>query len=317
MIKKYFRKSNTPLNHAEHHHSRNPQHHKDQQQIVQPLAKWIFYLLAGTLLLSVVGFISVWSFHSETKFNSEIFISGLLVGIVAQMVDGALGMAYGVTATTFLLSIGFSPAIASGSIHIAEIFTTGASGLSHWQMGNINKKLFRGLIIPGIIGGLTGVFLITNIDGQVIRPWISGYLLIMGLYVFIKAFKTIAFHPTIRNRKIFPLAFFGGFIDSIGGGGWGPVVTSTLLGSGHEPKKTIGSVNSAEFFVTFSTGVSFAILIGVSYWEVIAGLIVGGIVAAPVAAKITSKLPTKFLMIFVGVLIMMLSSINIYKALIN
>jgi uncharacterized membrane protein YfcA len=298
-----------------HHHKKSHHDHNDHEP--KPLAKWLFYLLAGSLLLGAIGFIATWSLTSTTKFNSDIFISGLLVGVVAQIVDGALGMAYGITATTFLLSSGFSPAIASASVHISEIFTTGASGLSHWQMGNINKKLFRALIFPGVVGGLTGVFLITTIDAAVIRPWIAIYLLIMGFYVFIKAFKIVAFNTDVKKRKVFSLAFFGGFIDSLGGGGWGSVVSSNLLGSGHEPKKTIGSVNAAEFFLTVSTGTSFAILIGVSYWEVVAGLIVGGIIAAPIAAKITSKLPTKFLMIFVGCLIMLLSCINIYKYLLT
>lgn len=281
------------------------------------VSSWIFYLLAGGLVLTAVGFIATWSLNSETKFNSDIFISGLMVGLVAQIVDGALGMAYGITATTFLLSSGYSPAIASASVHIAEIFTTGASGLSHWQMGNVNKKLFRALIFPGIIGGITGVFLITHMDASVVRPWIAIYLLVMGFYVFIKAFKIVTFKSDVKKRKIFSLAFFGGFIDSLGGGGWGSVVSSNLLGSGHEPRKTIGSVNSAEFFLTASTGASFAVLIGISYWEIIAGLIVGGIIAAPIAAKITAKLPVKFLMIFVGAMIMMLSSINIYKYLLS
>lgn len=278
------------------------------------LTSWIFYLLFGALMLGAIGFIATWSLNSEAKFNNNIFISALLIGIAAQMVDGALGMAYGITATTFLLANGFSPAIASAAIHTSEVFTTGASGLSHWRMGNINKKLFRSLLFPGVIGGLVGVFLITNIDGNAIKPWISGYLLLMGFYVFIKAFKKFSItNKEIKKRKIIPLALFGGFVDSIGGGGWGPVVTSNLLGSGHEPKKTIGSVNAAEFFLTISTATSFALLIGISYIEVIAGLIVGGIIAAPIAAKITAKLPTKFLLIFVGALIMTLSAVNIYK----
>jgi uncharacterized membrane protein YfcA len=284
---------------------------KNKEQ--ESLSNWIFYILAGSLVLAAVGFIATWSLNSDSKFNSDIFLSALMVGLVAQIVDGALGMAYGITATTFLLSSGYSPAIASASVHIAEIFTTGASGLSHWKIGNVNKKLFRALIFPGVIGGITGVFLITHMDASVVRPWIAIYLLIMGFYVFIKAFKVVAFKSDVKKRKIFSLAFFGGFIDSLGGGGWGSVVSSNLLGSGHEPRKTIGSVNAAEFFLTMSTGASFAFLIGISYWEIIAGLIVGGIVAAPIAAKITSKLPVKFLMVFVGLMIMMLSCINIYK----
>lgn len=279
------------------------------------LAQWMFYILTALLLLVAAGFIFFWSSQSQDAFNRDAFISALLVGIAAQMVDGALGMAYGVTASTFLLSMGISPAVASGSVHIAEVFTTGASGLSHWRAGNVNKKLFNALIIPGVIGGVAGVLLITSVDGSAIKPWISGYLLIMGCYIFLKAFKISAFNAIISRKKVTPLAFLGGFVDAIGGGGWGPVVTSTLLGSGHEPKKTIGSVNSAEFFITVATGFSFAVLIGVSHWEIVAGLILGGMVTAPVAAKVTSKLPVKFLMIFVGSLIFLISALNLYKSL--
>ena len=288
-----------------------------QQENYHPkLGKWGFYLLTAALFLAAAGFILMWHLNSEAEFNRSIFISGLIVGVVAQMVDGALGMAYGITATTFLLSQGIPPAIATGSVHIAEIFTTGASGLSHWKMGNVNKKLLHALIIPGIIGGVVGALLITNIDGKTIRPWVAAYLLVMGLYILLKAFKKISLQTLINRKKVSSLALAGGFVDAVGGGGWGPVVTTTLLGSGHEPKGTIGSVNAAEFFVTSATGFSFAVLIGVSHWEVVAGLIVGGLIAAPLSAKILSKIPVKFLMILVGLLIVSLSIFNIYKSLI-
>jgi uncharacterized protein len=275
---------------------------------------YFFYILAIVLIAIVVTIISLWSINSADAFDYHIFINGMLIGIFAQMIDGALGMAYGITTTTFLLSTGISPAVATGSTHIAEIFTTGASGLSHWKMGNVNKKLLKALIIPGIIGGVSGAFLITSIDGKMIRPWISGYLLFMGGYILLKAFKKVSFNSIISRKKITPLALFGGFIDSIGGGGWGPVVTSTLLGSGHEPKKTIGSVNAAEFFITIATGFSFSLLIGITQFEIVAGLIIGGITVAPLAAKLTSKLSVKILMILVGILIMFLSSYNIYNS---
>lgn len=272
-------------------------------------------ILYAVLILLALGCIFFW-FSSSREFDSMIFLSALTVGVLAQTVDGALGMAYGVTATTFLLSSGVSPALASGSVHIAETFTTGASGLSHFRLGNFDKKLFKALIIPGIIGGVTGAFLLTGIDGNVVRPWISGYLLIMGCYIFLKAFKKVFFfNAKVKNKKVMPLALFGGFVDSVGGGGWGPVVTTTLISSGHEPKKTIGSVNAAEFFVTLSTGFSFALLIGVSNWEIIAGLILGGLFAAPIAAKITAKLPVKFLLVFVGTLIILTSAFNLYNSL--
>lgn len=270
-----------------------------------------FLTLFLILILIFTGFF--WFIQKTQDINYADFLNGFIVGIIAQTIDGAIGMAYGITATTFLLSQGVSPAIASSSIHISEIFTTGASGLSHWRLNNIDKKLFLNLVFPGIIGGLVGVLILTNIDGKILKPWISLYLLLMGLYIILKAFKKNIFNGKINAKKITPLAFTGGAVDAIGGGGWGPVVTTTLLSSGHEPKTTIGSVNSAEFFITTATGLSFAIFIGVSNPEIIFGLIAGGLLIAPFAAKITTKLPTKLLMFIVGILITSLSLITVIK----
>jgi uncharacterized membrane protein YfcA len=270
-----------------------------------------FLTLFLILILIFTGLF--WFIQKTQTFNYSEFLNGFIIGIIAQAIDGAIGMAYGVTATTFLLSQGVSPAIASSSIHISEIFTTGASGLSHWRLNNIDKKLFLNLVFPGIIGGLIGVLILTNIDGNLLKPWISLYLVIMGIYIILKAFKKKIFTGKISAKKITPLAFVGGMVDAVGGGGWGPVVTTTLLSSGHEPKTTIGSVNSAEFFITTATGLSFAIFIGISNPEIIFGLILGGVLIAPFAAKITTKLPTKLLMFIVGTLITSLSLITVIK----
>ncbi len=274
----------------------------------------IFYILASCLVVFAATFILISLYQNEGNFDRSNFVKGFLIGIFAQCVDGAMGMAYGVSASTLLLANGISPAVATASIHISEIFTTGASGLSHWKMGNVSAKLFRNLIVPGVVGGLIGVYIITSIDAEVIKPIVSIYLMLMGFYIFVKAFKKITFNAIVKKKKIIPLAFVGGFVDSVGGGGWGPVVTTTLLGSGHEPKKAIGTVNASEFFITVATGFSFAMLIGVSYWEIIAGLMISGIMVAPFAAKILSKIPTKPLMAFVGCLIIFLSAHNIYKS---
>jgi uncharacterized membrane protein YfcA len=269
--------------------------------------------LALLLLTALIILSSCWFIYSTETINYSNFLNGFIIGIIAQTIDGSIGMAYGITATTFLLSQGASPAMASSSIHISEIFTTGASGLSHWRLNNIDKKLFLNLVFPGIFGGLIGVLILTNIDGKILKPWISLYLLIMGIYIILKAFKKNIFKTTLNSKKITPLAFAGGMVDAVGGGGWGPVVTTTLLSSGHEPKKTIGSVNSAEFFITTSTGLSFAIFVGVSNPETIFGLIAGGVLIAPFAAKITTKLPTKLIMFIVGILISSLSLITVSK----
>lgn len=265
------------------------------------------------LSISVLLICTLLYLKKNGDINFQTLTMAFLVGIIAQMIDGAIGMAYGITATTFLLTQGISPAIASSSIHIAEIFTTGASGLSHWRLNNIDKKLFLSLVFPGVIGGIFGVIILSNIDGKIIKPWISVYLVIMGFYIIIKAIKKKVFVAKISAKKVGPLAFFGGTLDAVGGGGWGPVVTSSLLSSGHEPKKTIGSVNSAEFFITTTIGFSFVFLMGVNHPEIIAGLILGGIISAPFAAKITTKLSSKLLMTLVGFVIILLSLISILK----
>ena len=270
-------------------------------------------LLIIFLLIAVILTCFLLYFNKKGGVDIENLSMAFLVGVVAQMIDGAIGMAYGITATTFLLTQGISPAVASASVHIAEIFTTGASGLSHWRLKNIDKKLFLSLVFPGVIGGIFGAVILCNVDGNIIKPWISAYLIIMGLFIIFKSIKGKVFVGKVSVKKTSPLAFVGGSLDAIGGGGWGPVVTSTLLSSGHEPKKAIGSVNSAEFFVTTAIGFSFAILTGINQPEIIAGLILGGIISAPFAAKITTKLSTKLLMIMVGIVIIILSAISILK----
>ena len=244
--------------------------------------------------------------------SSRGFWTAAGVGLLAQMVDGALGMAYGVTSTTFLLSTGVPPAAASASVHIAEIFTTGFSGFSHWKLGNVNKSLFKRLLIPGVIGGLIGAYLVTSLDGDMLRPWIAAYLVVIGIFIISKAFRPIHIR-TEPPTYVAPLAVTGGFVDAIGGGGWGPVVTTSLLGSGQDPRTTIGSVNAAEFFLAISTGLSFAMLGGLTHWTTIAGLVLGGLFAAPFAAVLVRYLPTRALLIIVGLLITSLSVWNLTK----
>lgn len=246
--------------------------------------------------------------------QSRGFWTAAAVGLAAQIVDGALGMAYGVTSTTFLLSTGVPPAAASASVHIAEIFTTGFSGLSHWKLGNVNKALFKRLVIPGVIGAVVGAYIVTSIDGNTLKPWISGYLLLIGLYILSKVWGQLRVN-TDPPKYVAPLALTGGFVDAVGGGGWGPVVTTSLLGSGQDPRTTIGSVNAAEFFLAIAGGISFAILGGFTHWTVIAGLVFGGLFAAPFAALLTKHAPAKLLLVIVGVLISSLSAYNLAKVL--
>ena len=242
----------------------------------------------------------------------------VLVGFIAQMIDGALGMAYGVSSNTFLLSLGIPPAAASASVHMAEVVTTGISGYSHWRLGNVDWKLVRRLLIPGVIGGVIGAYLLTSIDGNVIKPFIALYLLIMGGVIIYKAFKIKPREKREGNHgpRVSGLGLIGGFCDAIGGGGWGPVVTSTLVATGKHPRMTIGSVNFSEFFVTFSESVMFVLALSFTqYWQIILGLLIGGAIAAPLAAILAQKLPIKTLMIIVGILIIVLSIRTIFLAL--
>jgi len=233
----------------------------------------------------------------------------IIVGFLAQMVDGALGMAYGVISNSLLLSVGVPPAISSASVHFAEIFTTLISGVSHFRLGNVEKNLFKKLLIPGIIGGVIGAYILSNLDGDKVKPFIGIYLLIMGLRIL---FKAINFHKKseekiTKRRHYSILGLLGGFFDAIGGGGWGPIVTSTLVSDGKNPRKTIGSVNAAEFFVTVSEVIAFIALLSQFNWSVIVGLIIGGGLAAPIAALVTKKIPAKALMVSLGGVITILS----------
>jgi uncharacterized membrane protein YfcA len=227
------------------------------------------------------------------------------VGFAAQLVDGALGMAYGITATSVLLSMGVTPAVASASVHAAEVFTTGVSGLAHWRFGNVDRDLLWQLALPGMVGGATGALLLSTIPGERIRPVVSVYLLVMGGVILWRAMRIEA--EIDRSPKSPPLlGLVGGFVDAVGGGGWGPVVASTLLSNGTAPRDAIGSVSAAEFLVTSIVSATFIVAIGLELWPIIAGLILGGALAAPFAAYATQKLPDRPLMILVAMVVILL-----------
>ncbi|MGE0023944.1 MAG: sulfite exporter TauE/SafE family protein [Hyphomicrobium sp.] len=238
----------------------------------------------------------------------------VVIGFVAQMIDGAIGMAYGVTATSVLLSTGVPPATASACVHAAETFTTGASGLAHWKLGNVDRQLLWRLALPGAIGGAIGAYALSELDGDMLKPYISAYLLLLGLVII---WKALAKRPldAPQPRSVAPLGFFGGLLDAIGGGGWGPIVTSSLLGQGATPRYAIGSVNLAEFFVTLTISATFLITVGLSLWPIITGLIIGGVIAAPFAALAAKHVPAKMLMLAVGCVVIGLSVNTLLKAL--
>lgn len=238
----------------------------------------------------------------------------IIAGFLAQMIDGCIGMAYGVSSTSLLLSFGVPPAAASASVHTAEVFTTFISGISHYTLKNIDKKLFSSLVIPGVLGGIVGAYILTNIDTTIIEPIINVYLIAMGIRIIWKALNKSSEKAAkkLENIKLYILGVAGGFLDAIGGGGWGPVVTTTLVADGNTPRYVIGSVNASEFFITFAQAVTFITAIGLGeYWKIILGLAIGGVLAAPFAAFLVRKISPKAMMFAVGIVVAALNIRNI------
>ncbi|MDF2637857.1 MAG: rane protein [Novosphingobium lindaniclasticum] len=239
----------------------------------------------------------------------------IIVGFAAQVIDGALGMAFGVISQTMLVSVlGVAPAAASATTHLVEIFTTGASGASHIVHRNVDWGLFKRLVPFGVAGGVTGAYLLSNIDASVARPYIMLYLTGIGFYLLVKAIRMSK--PRFEDpRTTRPLAAVGGFLDAAGGGGWGPVVTSNLLIQGGDPAKVIGTVNTAEFLLALTISISFIATLGVSAFGVATlGMIIGGVVAAPFGAYLAKRIPPRVLLFAVALVLIATSLFSIFKA---
>jgi uncharacterized protein len=244
------------------------------------------------------------------------FVLFLLVGFVAQMVDGALGMAYGVISSTTLLAFGVSPAHASAAVHAAEVFTTAASGSSHLYHRNIDWKLFWRLAPFGVFGGCAGAYVLTGIEADAMKPIVTTYLALVGAWLVLRSFRKIPSKP-VGPAIVAPLGAAGGFLDAAGGGGWGPIVTTGLLGFGGTPRYVVGTVNASEFIITLSVSVTFVMALLTGHWEsagepmahfaAVAGLVVGGLFAAPLAGFMVKTLSEKTLLRLIGVLIVLLA----------
>jgi uncharacterized protein len=246
--------------------------------------------------------------------NSVIteFMLLLGIGFVAQLVDGALGMAYGVLSNAAMLTMGLQPAPASALVHTAEIFTTGASAASHIYHRNVDWRIVARLGMPGVLGAVLGAWILSNVDIANARRWVYGYLLLMGLYILWKSMR-IALAPRTLAGWTAPLGFLSGFLDA-SGGGWGPLTTSTLIGSGHAPRQTVGSVNTTEFFVTVAAATTFFAELGASPLEHLIPLVLGGVLAAPFGGWAVKHVPARALMIAVGILVVMLSLFQLFRA---
>jgi len=245
----------------------------------------------------------------------ETFFWFVLIGLAAQLVDGALGMAYGLVSSSVLLGMGLPPAQVSASIHAAEVFTTGASGASHLAMGNVDRRLFLRLAIPGVIGGVTGAYVLTRLPGELIRPFVYVYLLVLAILILVRA--SGRWIPRREVRRVPVLGFFAGLLDASGGGGWGPLATSTLLAGGGRARTVIGSVNAAEFVVTVAVSITFFLSIGLQHLEIVLGLLVGGMIAAPIAAVLVKRVREQWVLVAVGVLVLCISLYQIGHALVR
>ena len=302
---------------AAHAHRSRGRHRKAGLVLLYAFSALALMVL-GYLLFTYFPFSAIGGFVGDVagSIDSTILLF-ILAGFIAQMIDGALGMAYGVSATTFLLTVGLPPAAASASVHASEIFTSGVSGLMHLKFGNVNAKLFRNLLLPGILGAILGAYVLSSLEqyNHVIKPIVAVYTLLLGVIIIAKAIRKDKVRKKIK--RVVPLAAFGGFLDSVGGGGWGPIVSSTLIAGGRNPRYTIGSVNLAEFFVALASSLTFITLIGLHHWQVIAGLVIGGCIAAPIAAYTSRRLPVKTVMILVGVVVIIVSLRIIYMVLLK
>lgn len=246
----------------------------------------------------------------------ETFLLFFVVGVLAQSVDGALGMAYGVISSSVLLAFGVPPAMASASVHGAEVFTTAASAGSHIAHRNVDWRLLLPLAIAGVIGGCLGAYVLAGIEGDVIKPFVIAYLALMGLYILWRAGHDILLRH-IPSWVTWPLGLVGGFLDAVGGGGWGPTVSSTLVGAGQEPRRAIGTVNTAEFFLTVAISATFVWALMTGHWAeagalesqatAVGGLVVGGLVAAPFAGLIAKRVPRKAMTYAVGTVLLLLA----------
>ena len=237
------------------------------------------------------------------------------VGFGAQVVDGALGMAFGVLSNTLLISLGVAPAAASAGVHTVESFTTCVSGISHIAHRNVDWKLLARLTIPGMIGAALGAYVLTQVDGATAKPFVLGYLTLIGLFL---VWRGVRYPPHHKPPSVIdPLGLAGGFLDAAGGGGWGPVVTGNLLVQGAEPRKTIGTVNTAEFLVTLTASITFVAALGLAAFTVATlGLLIGGVLAAPLGAWLVKRVPAKPLLVLVGILLTLTSMYGVYRALI-
>ncbi|HMG10904.1 MAG TPA: TSUP family transporter [Mucilaginibacter sp.] len=290
--------------------------------LVEPkprINKNFIWLIWSTIIISIAIVITALYFR-EPGFKTFLegvspqFYYFLGAGFLFAMIDGAIGMSYGVTSTTFSLSMGIPPASASMGVHLSEILSCGIAGWMHYRMGNINWKLFKLLVIPGIIGAITGAYLLSSLEhySQYTKPVVSLYTLILGCVILSKAFNAKRKKSVDKVKRISLLGLGGGFIDAVGGGGWGSIVLSTLIAGGRSPRFSLGTVKLSRFFIAIMGSLTFISMVSSDHWQAVAGLILGSALAAPIAARISNKISTKTIMVSVGIIVILVSLKSIF-----
>lgn len=276
-------------------------------------------LSIASLVLVILAIVLLWAYvPSFQAYFSDIpteFYWFLIAGFIFAMIDGAIGMSYGVTSTTFSISMGIPPASASTAVHLSEILSNGIAGLMHYKMGNVNMKLFKMLVIPGIIGAVLGAFLLSSLEhySNYTKPLVSLYTFILGLVILFKAFnlKRKSGEAKKKIKNITALGFGGGLVDAVGGGGWGSIVLSTLIAGGRHARFSLGAVKASRFFVALMSSLTFITMLKGLHWAAIGGLVLGSAIASPIAARVANRISAKSIMVAVGVIVVLASMKNI------
>lgn len=282
-----------------------------QKSFAERNIKWLIWLVAVAFILAV-GF-TLW--ETEPQFQAflthidPLFYWFLGAGFVFAMIDGAIGMSYGVTSASFSLAMGLPPASASMAIHISEVMSNGIAGWMHYKMGNVNWKLFKILIIPAIVGAVLGAYILSSLEhySAYIKPVVAIYTLFLGVVILLKAFNLKRKRNKGKIKNIGPLGFVGGFIDAAFGGGWGSIVLSSLIAGGRHPLFSLGTVKISRFFIATLSSLTFFTMLGGKYWEAVLGLIIGSALASPIAARVSNKISAKTIMVAVGIIVMLVS----------
>jgi uncharacterized protein len=283
--------------------------------------RWlIFGFMAACLAIIVVLY-----WNNDPAFKSYLlsihptFYYFLIAGFIFAMIDGAIGMSYGVTSTTFALSMGISPASASAAVHVSEIMSNGIAGWMHYRMKNVNMTLFWRLVVPGIIGAVLGAYILSSLEeySHYTKAVISVYTLILGIVILRKAIKVNSKRTGKKISKVIPLGFGGGFIDAVGGGGWGSIVLSTLIAGGRNARYALGTVKLSRFFIAVMSSLTFITMLGGIHWDALLGLVIGSAIASPIAARLSNRISVKVIMVAVGIIVIVASSKSIIGTIMN